>query len=300
MTTRIDTHRVSQINPTEYNYVLSYSLPSTLDGWQVPAVGLEQVRSLKASGAAFAEHGGVGTCTVCGTGHIYGDVWRHEPTAEHIFVGHICAEKYSLIADRMEWEHEMNIARRTSAREAEAAWKAERADEFIAAHDGLAADLAIDHYIIRDVASKLSHYGSISDKQIALVRKIADEHRNPKTAEKNVPAPIENGRQTVEGEIVSVKVHESAYGTSVKMTVKVTTDEGAWLAWGTLPNSLVEEQAHRDVALSTESQTNGTEFVGAELRGSTVRFDAKLKRGRDAYFALFSRPTKATIVSWAE
>lgn len=306
MNTRTDNHRVSQIVPADYDYVLSYALPSSLDGWPVPAVNVDQVVSLRASGARFAEHGGLGSCTVCGTGHTYGDLWRHARTGEYIFVGHICADKYGLIADRQGWERELEGVRMRSAREHEVAMKQERFDHFAAQHDGLAADLQVDHYIIADIAGKLREYGSISDKQIALVRKLAEEKRNPAAEEATVPAPVEEGRQTVTGRIVSVKTRTDDWGTSVKMTVKVATDDGVWLTWGTLPTSLAEELQHKQIAdrkayreALEHDDTLPSVLKDATLKGSLVRFDAKLKVGRDAHFTMFSRPTKASVIEWA-
>ncbi len=61
-----------------------------------------------------------------------------------------------------------------------------------------------------------------------------------------------------------------------KGTIKVHTDAGVWLAWGTLPAALLDAQPSV---------------------GDVVEFTATLKRGRDAHFALYSRPTGGEIVS---
>ena len=62
------------------------------------------------------------------------------------------------------------------------------------------------------------------------------------------------------------------------MTLKVETDAGTWLAWGTCPSGLL-----------------GGDFG---IRGCRVRFDAKLTRSdRDEHFAFFKRPTKPAILT---
>jgi len=124
----------------------------------------------------------------------------------------------------------------------------------------------------------------MSEKQIALVQKLAAEVRNPPAQDAHVPAP--EGKVVVRGKVVSVKLVEGAYGVTTKMTVKVTTTDGAWLAWGTCPESLLEV-AHR-------AQPGAAHEA---LRGREVEFSATLSRGRDAHFAIFKRPTKAVLLT---
>lgn len=317
MTTRHDIHRVSQIQPEDYDLVLCYALSSMQGGWPVPAVGINCeiekrheveredgtkvsvngehaadgrccVVGMRQAGVRFAEHGGPGTCTVCGTHHTYGDIWAHRPTGEHIFVGHQCADKYELIADRREFERELGKVRVRSAREHEKAMREEERAAFLDAHDGLREALETDHEIVRDIKDRFENgrYTSLTERQIALVFKLHHEANRPaRPEEKHVPAPIESGRQTVEGEIVSVKFRDSRYGGSFKLTVKVHTPEGSWLAWGTCPAVFIDA--------APDGHVN-------KLRGAVVQFDAKLKQGRDAHFALFSRPTKAAVVELKE
>jgi hypothetical protein len=302
MTTRTDPHAKGSIVPAEYNHVISYSLSAGT----APSLGVNCVIDnrrreydeagrivsetpgehgtghcclvqLRAAGVRWAEHGDTGRCTACGAAFMHGEVWRHLPTGEHIHVGHICGEKYGLLVDRSAHELEMDRRRQAAAVMIERARKAEARRTFLAAHPGLEEALKTDHGIVGDIGRRFIQNAELSEKQVALVFKLAAEAATPKPdAEKLVPAPVASGRQTVEGEVVSVKVHESAYGDSVKMTVKVQTPEGVWLAWGTRPSNL------------------------QCTRGSKVRFEASLKAGRDAHFALFSRPTKAVLVAAAQ
>jgi hypothetical protein len=218
----------------------------------------------------FAETGGTGQCSTCGAHFLYGDVWVHVPTGEHIHLGHQCADKYSLLVDRSAYQ--LALGRRQAAAAAQlqrvANWEARTA--FLAAHPGLAEDLQQQHPILRDLSAKLTQYRSLSDKQVAFAAKLAAEVRNPAPAEQHVAAPT--GTVTVRGTVVSVKVHEGAYGTTLKMTVKVQTPAGSWLAWGTVPTSL-------DVT-----------------KGATVQFVATLQAGNDPHFVFFKRPRQAVVV----
>lgn len=146
-------------------------------------------------------------------------------------------------------------------------------DRFLAQNPGLAADLALNHPVLADMNARLRRFGSLSDPTVAYARKLANDVRNP---ERHVPAP--EGRVTVTGTVVSVKWHESNYGGSYKMTVKVATDDGSWLAWGSVPSKL-----------SGNPEKN--------LKGAVVEFTASLTRGKDDYFALYKRPTAAKVVT---
>jgi hypothetical protein len=293
--TRTDIHRESAVIPENYEHVMCYSLSTTQDGWPVPsfrvnclldrkdqggqhsADGSCCVLGLRQSGAVFAEHGGTGQCTFCGARFVYGDIYRHTGTNEHVHVGHICGEKMELVMDnrdRKEFfaERDGAMTRAINAfRKAEAV----KAAEFFATQNGLTEDFKMEHHIIQDIWFSLVKWGGLSDKQVALVRKIANDVRNPRVAEVEVAAPVGDARVKVEGELVSIKVTDGFYGVQYKMTVKVSTENGVWLCNGTLPSGIKVDTA----------------------RGSKVSFFAVLKTGFKPSFAFFSRPTKAAVVS---
>lgn len=145
--------------------------------------------------------------------------------------------------------------------------KIARAD-FLAAHDGLEAALELDHPIISSIAESFVRFCRLTDNQIALVTKIANEIRNPKPAELVTDAPT--GRVKFTGTVVKSEARDTEFGTQIKITVKVTTESGVWLAWGTAPTGL---------------------FTGdCILKGKQVEITATLAPGRDRHFALMSRP----------
>lgn len=311
---RTDPHRPGAIIPVDYEHVLWYSLATSVGGWPQPSQGvncvidrriekrgpegelLEVINGthrpdgvccvigLRLSGALFADTGrdhGTGRCTVCGAFFVFGEIWRHIPTGEHIHLGHDCADKYNLVADRSEWEAWHAKQTRERAVAVIAREKAKARDAFIAEHEGLSAAFELRQgqgnvedskqaAILENIYSKLHAYGSLSEKQIAFVLKLADEIKNPPPVEAHVPAP--EGRVTFDGEVVGSKVVDSFYGSTIKLTVKVATPAGSWLVWLTCPGSISGD------------------------KGDKLRLTATLTRSdRDQHFAFGKRP-----VAWTE
>jgi hypothetical protein len=308
MSKRTDPHRPGAIVPANYSYVFSYNGASSDGGWPIPSFGINceldrrtDVRDKdgKHVSTTNGEHdadglccvigllhvakvtviGNACKCTICGAHFVHGDVWKHNPTGEFIHLGHTCAQKYEMLADRSEFELAAGRHAAAAARECQAAANAEARADFLEKNPGLAAALQVDHYIVKDLASKFQAYHALSEKQVALALKIAHEVANPQAAEKQVPAPT--GRVDIEGVVISTKVYQSDFGSTLKMTVKVTTPDGVWLCWGTVPSALGEEK------LTYSGSTC------CLLKGATVRFTASLKAGREPHFAIFSRPAVA-------
>jgi len=88
--------------------------------------------------------------------------------------------------------------------------------------------------------------------------------------------------------VVATKIQEGQYGASYKMAVKVSTDAGVWLAWGTIPAAMLEA-----VPACRAGRV-------ANLRGSEVEVTAALKAGRDSHFALLVRPSGKVLKLTAE
>ena len=299
MTKRTDPHRKGAIIPAEYTHVLSYNGPTTQEGRPVPSFGVNceldrrvvdkdgklikngehdpdgrccYIGLLHIAKVKFAKHGGNGQCTACGTHFVYGEVWQHIPTGEHINVGHICGQKYGLMVDRSAFELEAGRRRAAAAMQIQREQNKEEREAFLAEHPGLAEALETDHHIVQDIKANFAHFRSLSDKQIALVLKLANEVANPKPEEAHVPAP--EGKQTFQGRVVAVKLQEGYYGDSLKATVKVDTPDGSWVAWGTAPKLLL------DLACDHGG-----------LRGCKVEITATLTRSdRDEHFAFMKRP----------
>ena len=94
--------------------------------------------------------------------------------------------------------------------------------------------------------------------------------------EVHVAAPV-GERVTFTGQVVSIKERMTQYGIRVVITVKVTTPDGTWLAWGTAPRALVR-------------------YGYEHLYGATVEITAGLERGNEAHFAFMKRPPGKLVV----
>lgn len=299
MAKRTDTHRPGAINPTEYRIAVYYARASVMDGWPVPPLNIDRVievqQAHRASGRG-SMFGSIGKCGVCGAVYVEGELWHHDATGDIVHVGRDCAAKYELIGDviaEREYQSARDGARRVTAAQVIKEQKREERDELLTAHPGLEQDLQIDHHIIADIAAQFQQRRSLSDAQVALVQKIADQVRNPSAGEAHVPAPLGKG-VTFEGEIVSVKLQVSEqYGATWRMTVKVLTEGGSWLAWGTVPAAIVPPptgSSYRDDEDQRERQ------VRSALRGRTVKIKATLVAGRESHFAIMKRP-RAELVA---
>ena len=279
---RTDIHRRGAIQPEFYSFVGWYTLRALAKKGSLAQVLRTSIEGWKASEEAqdfkAMEWGDWGKCAVCGARYVMGEVWKHKETMDHIHVGWECALKYrQIVASGTDW---------SAIKDERDRWlKGERtkakAADFLVSTPGLAEALAVDHDITADLKRSLDRYGSLTVRQVALALRIRDqvaevarkrvEAQGRRDSEVKVAAPT--GRQTIEGSVVSLKQHENAYGLTLKMTVKVQTLAGVWLAWGTVPGNLVEKIK----------------------RGDQVRFDGDLECGREAHFAFFKRPTKAEI-----
>lgn len=313
---RNDKHRVSEIRPSEYRYLFSFSYPAAgFPGWNVQLLdatrsGAEtymaphyrfdyQTMNITVSWTEHknpfgkldyfdkSKHGSdKGGCDVCGTWFLHGDVWQHVPTGECIVLGQICASKYGLLADRDEWRKahdmlqtgkKMEEGRKAAAIERSLRWT--ELMKWARENRESLPLLKVEHAITKDMRAKLVKTGAkwgLSEKQINLLKKLqADVAKGP---EQHVPVPVDGERIEVLGRVVSVKDYEGPYGDVLKMVVKVETEAGSWLCYGTVPDSIL-----------------GGDY--GPLKGCLVSFTATVKKGnRDEYFGFFSRPTKGKVL----
>lgn len=284
MAKRTDCHRPGAIIPKDYSYECSYCLPGNgeeTESWNDDEA-LAITQDHKKQGKIV--YGNLGTCGICGASFRYGDIWFHE-NGDLIHLGHDCADKYDLLARRTDFNKAVEQIKRNHKARLEALAQVARFDRFCANHEGLAQAFTTKHYIISDIASKLRQYGSLSDKQVALVMKISkDEAEKASQEEKHVPAP--EGKVVIRGKVLSRKIQDSTFGSVLRMTVKVETPEGSWLAWGTVPASL-----------EVIPQAEGLPAIRRVERGDEVEFTATLSRGDTPHFAFYKRPSKARLIS---
>lgn len=277
MDTRTDCHRPGLFIPGNYTYLLSYVIGRPAWCPWMPRLELDRAREIARPEVTFKHPTWgfqLGKCSVCGALFNYGDLWRHEPTGDIITMGHDCADKYAFMADRSAFLLEVGRVKEARAVEIKKEREAAKRAKFLAENEGLEAAFACPHNIVQDIKARFEQWGSISERQVALVMKLASEASKPKPQyadDRHTPAP--EGRVTFQGLVVASKVVDSMYGSQVKITVKVETRDGVWLAWGTCPAAVLDATCNE-----------------GGVRGKTVEITATLKQGRDAHFALMSRP----------
>jgi len=352
MTKRTDPHRPGAIVPADYEAAIAYNCATSQDGWPVPSFGITcglDRRKMDATGAIIAEgacnaahrpvcctceahrraeaagkevFGAPGKCGSCGAWFIYGELWLHVPTGDYVHLGHDCAQKYGLMMDRSAAELANGRHRAAIATQIRKAERAEDRAAFLAEHPGLAEAFEVGSaesnasrgaQIIADIAARFVEFASLSDKQIALVVKLANEIRNPRPPapeEVHVPAPTGKGID-FEGVITSAKLRESDYGFTWKISIKVATPTGCWIAWGSAPAGVLEHavaiaDGERFVVPAGERVPDRGELIRRALVGMRVDVRATLEaptsqtRTRegsrpDDHFVFMSRPNGCVV-----
>lgn len=280
---RNDIHRPSAINPDEYDFVaFQYFGGSDLGAIMAMKAEREALAAHMAqTGGKFSSHEHGGFCHVCGCWNVvYACIFHHRPTNVYIETGADCAQKMDMSYD----ESGMSAFRR-NLRDAVAAKAGKAKAQAILSEAGLSqawdiytaedrSGFQYEEATISDIVGKLVRYGSISDKaqnfMSSLIARIGNRAavEAQRKAETEAAAPCPTGRMTITGTVLSVKLQEGHYGSTVKMLVK--SDEG-WKVWGTC--------------------TGGAE------KGDKVSFTGTIEPSKDdTKFGFFKRPTKMTIL----
>lgn len=279
---RTDIHRKGAIIPADYQYVMSYSLPTTQEGWPVPSynvnciidtnhavtshtgnccvVGMHEDATKK-----FAKYGCTGKCTICGASYIYGDIWQHMPTGEYIHVGHMCVDKMAS-QDRRAFEHgRVKFINRQI--------ELVRLKEFCDANEGMKQvfEFADQNSVIQDMKTKVLLWGNLSEKQIAYAKSLAEKILNP-VPKPDAPEPLvlNDGRGTYTGSFVSIKTDEGPFGYVTKGLFIVVKDGKQAKIWMTVPSD-VEKNVEATIAVT-------------------------LKKGNEIGFYFGSRPTLKKVL----
>lgn len=271
---RTDLHSPSNFRPEDYTYIGAvYVGPMAFIGWTTEAIlqfrDPNKILPLaNFSGGNWEEKR---KCDHCGAVFHYGCGFKHKD-GQVIIVGHECADKRFGCESRRDFDYKKMMAKVEAVRETIKRNLGIRA--LLDANAGLEEALKCDNHIVRDIDGRLQQWGTISDKQIALVFKIAREdaqRKADKAAQLANAKPVPSGRQVITGTLISTKDVDSQFGTVTKMLIQCD----GYRLWGTMPASL----------------------PGDVERGATIRFTATAEpHPTDAGFGFFSRPTKATVV----
>lgn len=278
---RTDIHRPSSADFDPQAYRVLGVFDNNPDPFQSGDAGPLRQRAVSAlveQGYRFGA-GSSSQCGHCGTHIRYAALMVRDDVKEFIFVGENCLDNRFDGLTRDEFQS----LRKAAALNADRVRKGERVTKVYADNPGLEDALCTDHDIVEDIRFRLISRGEISEKQIALVFKIARqeneraERRAAQEAEAAALAAsgvrVPSGRGPVEGVILSVRADDGAYG--FQMKVLVQSDEG-WKVWGTLPRSLWDDAAV----------------------GSRIAFKATISPSDDdPVFGFFSRPTNAALVA---
>ena len=140
-------------------------------------------------------------------------------------------------------------------------------------------------------------WGKLSWKQCEAVLKCIDGQveRQAKwdakqKAEHAAAESIENGKQQITGEILSIKTTQGFYGLEIKMIVK---DDRGFKVWGTVPSKLISE--------ANEARERDGKHYLQWLKGKRVSFSANLEASEDDIkFGFYKRPTKVSLMERGE
>lgn len=251
------------------------------------------------------DHRSVHQCNHCGAHIRYVVVVEHAPTGKLLAFGEICAserigipiEEFQMRALRTK----ANLARKEFKRKIERVrWEAERkakAEEDLKAFETenptivqrLRAYEGANSFLL-DLREKMTTWGELSGKQIVAAEKALNREAEEASGPPEIMPP--EGRQEIEGEIISAKWRESDYGSALKLTVKVTAAAGRYRLWGTCPAALLD----RMIELCDRHGYGGNNQGAADnLVGCRVAFTAAICPKEDG-FGFYSRPTKAAII----
>lgn len=291
---RTDTHRPSAINPTEYAFIAYEMIPGVtygpvdLGACAYLQTQREILRShMNMTGGTYSNHEHGGNCHICGAHCIYTVIFYHRATNSYIRTGNDCAEKLDMS------QGDFNAFRMAVKEYTELQAGKRKAQGVL--HEALLDDVWVlymerqdtmgtpnpkwfnyEETTILDIVGKLIRYGSISEGQKNLVRRLLDRiAQRPvivaqRAAEVDAAAPVPTGRIEVTGTILSTKHDFEGAWPVHKMLVKADT---GFKVWGTIPASLAADKGARVAFVATVTPSPN-----------------------DPKFGFFSRPTKARLL----
>lgn len=219
------------------------------------------------------------SCDYCGTG-IMNVYFIQSADGRKFKVGSDCVAKTGdagLKKTVREYQKTAREQAKELVRERARQQGAAKSIEFLAAHPGLAEALAFGHRISIDLAAQLQSRGTLSDKQVALAFKLPADVAAKAKAEADRKASgikLVAGRREIVGTVISTKLVDSFYGSTLKMLVQ---EDNGCRVFGTVPVMKNDE---------------------GKLDGKRVKFHAEVEVARnDEMFGFFRRPTKGEVIS---
>jgi hypothetical protein len=284
---RGDVHSPTNLVPEDYEYLFAWD--NQQPGCLLGIAQSEAWREWHANGPATPDANS-SQCTHCGAHLRYVALLRYIPTGQYLYVGETCLD------NRFERSSaDFHTLRKAAQLDREkqrllTAWNDYKAENAHVDWDLLATS---ENGFIKNVLAKGRQYGNLSDKQRDAIVKAYDRDVNRVINEAawalipTVPVPTGKGL-TITGKLVSRKWKETDFGSVEKCLVVVTTPEGEYKVWGSIPAALY-------------GTTEGLEVTGAVEVGDTVTFRASVEASSDdPSFGFYKRPTRASIVAKGE
>lgn len=138
--------------------------------------------------------------------------------------------------------------------------------------------------LLHDLSYKLHKYGELSDNQIDLVSQVLgqieeryERHLEREATKENVP-DVPEGRITFTGKIVSTKLQDTYYGTSLKMLI--VSDDG-WKVWGTVPRSMDDPEKDQEITLTATLTRSDRDRTFGFMKRPQIAADAPKDARRD-------------------
>lgn len=197
---RKDLHRPSVIRPDDYTLIgFRYIGPDTFGISCDDKARIEEHRQRTGGFYSGHEHGG--TCGICGAwAHTLG-VFHHVPSNTYIMAGEDCAHKLDLGEDIAFKSFRKRIAAGLEMARGKAKAQTILSEEGLsAAWDIFNGDSsAYEERTIRDIVGNLIRYGSLSEKQVAFIRKLLAQI--PEREEKKAIRAAENSASQYIGNV---------------------------------------------------------------------------------------------------
>lgn len=272
---RTDVHAPKNLVTEDYQYIGAFDNQSA---WAMSDWARDISRKLNSD----QPERGSGQCAHCGAHLRYFAVLAYIPSGEYLAVGETCLDnRFSRATGDFHRLREAAQLDRQAQRikHAVAAFATANPDLAWLATGELPEVIAWNNFV-QDISRKLRQYGELSERQVAAVRAAlvrAQESAARKVAEAQVQAAqptadVPTGRLVVTGEVLTTKVQDGYYGSTLKMLVR---DDRGFKVWGTVPSGLP-----------------------SGLRGRRVTFTATLEASKDdSAFGFFSRPTSAKVLA---
>ena len=239
-------------------------------------------------------------CALCGHGLKIACAVTHRPSGNGYWIGRDCAKSITCLAGygKLIEGATVALAQRLACDKREGDWLAKNPDAM-----GIVtwAKRPAAPRICRDMVEKLRRFGSLSDKQVAVLEKIRQDDIDRRA---KATAKVQPGRQTFKGIVRKVRVEEgiqrSRWGHAPKIA-KVLLDLGTGVRlWGNLPeNSTLTEAMMTRLPESRRACTKvGYEIETHEIVavGDTIQMTATVEaKEGDDLFGFWKRPAKVVI-----